>query len=342
MDMAERIMRIDKKRRTLHLIEIGTQLAFVSMYAWMFFFRLIDPTMMMIFPFLTVVAVIFIVTFYGRIRVDIRKKYQKELKSEIIGPILQTKFDNLNFVWEGAVTANQVNDYQLCTPGDSFHTEDYLHGFYRGVEFEQSDVKIVSHSGKHTYTHFDGRMLTFLYPGIKQVNSIKVYTKTFSYSSKLGTTQKISMENEEFNRFFKVYAYDPHEAFYVLTPQVMERLLEIRKSFPNYALHIKNGVVYLGLNQVEDAFDPSIRKPLDYMEIRRKVNRDTDIIKSVIEVLELTHLEEEDQTPKAQEIQNDYYSDPVTEPYYNDSPVDEVPAEDIGTINDNSYYSYND
>ena len=49
MDMAERIMRIDKKRRTLHLIEIGTQLAFVSMYAWMFFFRLIDPTMMMIF-----------------------------------------------------------------------------------------------------------------------------------------------------------------------------------------------------------------------------------------------------------------------------------------------------
>ena len=84
------------------------------------------------------------------------------------------------------------------------------------------------------------------------------------------------------------------------------------------------------------------RSFLDYMEIRRKVNRDTDIIKSVIEVLELTHLEEEDQTPKAQEIQNDYYSDPVTEPYYNDSPVDQVPADEIGTINDNSYYSYND
>jgi hypothetical protein len=59
-------------------------------------------------------------------------------------------------------------------------------------------------------------------------------------------------------------------------------------------------------------------------------------------LLELTHLEEEDQTPKAQEIQNDYYSDPVTEPYYNDSPVDQVPADEIGTINDNSYYSYND
>jgi len=43
------------------------------------------------------------------------------------------------------------------------------------------------------------------------------------------SSEEIVMENPEFNRFFTVYADDPIEVRYILTPTLMERLVQLRK-----------------------------------------------------------------------------------------------------------------
>ena len=50
--------------------------------------------------------------------------------------------------------------------------------------------------------------------------------------------EKIETENQSFNGQFDVYATNSHTAFYVVTPLVMERLMEMKKRYGLSLIHI--------------------------------------------------------------------------------------------------------
>ena len=61
MDMAERIERLDKKRRMLHILELSSQIVILSFYVIHFLVAFIDPMIMRLTPLLTIGFVIFLV-----------------------------------------------------------------------------------------------------------------------------------------------------------------------------------------------------------------------------------------------------------------------------------------
>ena len=82
---------------------------------------------------------------------------------------------------------------------------------------------------------FNGRMLVFDYPG-KKVGTTRIYSDAFYYLPKDDITKnnKVEMESDKFNQIFRVYAEDPHDAFYLLTPHFMETYPFCIYSFSNY------------------------------------------------------------------------------------------------------------
>ena len=82
--------------------------------------------------------------------------------------------------------------------------------------------------------------------------------------------QRIRMENEQFNEKFVVTADDPEEAFYVLTPHMMEYILSLEKKNKGilYMSFLRDGKFHIAINSGEDFFELGKKKP-EYETLRQ-------------------------------------------------------------------------
>ncbi len=188
--------------------------------------------------------------------------------------------------------------------GNRFSSEDYIEGYWDGVHFRQSDVvvKRVTGSGKnkHTYVHFSGRLFEFDCPLDGNVSTL-LFSKNYQYpGSGLGMRyEKVQMENEMFNKKFKIKAAREIDAFYILTPHMMECVENILMKAKSVGLHFANGKLYLGINYGgKGAFDARMNRPLVYADEVAKVKSDTQVIVDIVRTLKLDQNAREEQLRK--------------------------------------------
>lgn len=220
----------------------------------------------------------------------LRNEFNRIYKDTFVNAVLSEIFDNVDYKWEHGFDRDFVREFGLCQMGNRFSSEDYLRASYKGVNFEQADVKVwYKSSGKnsHTTIYFKGRMFVFDLP-LKKVVSLKVFSDNFMYRSKSTDgfkLRKVEMESSLFNKQFDVFALNEHDAFYVLTPHVMERIAEINNTFRNVSMHFHGGRLYVGINVNGDAFDSNMSTKIDYLAEKDKAQRDAQVIIDIIDTL---------------------------------------------------------
>ena len=237
-------------------------------------------------------AGIFIMSFnHGKYKKDFQRYYKNTFATQVLSQM----FTQLNYNWDNGFSEDVVDRIGLTLWGNRFSSEDYVSGMYNGVFFEQSDV-VVKHrtsSGKnsHTYTYFKGRMFSFSFPKT-DILSTMVFDKGFNYKGKGGKLryEKVEMESEHFNRRFQVKAVRPIDAFYVLTPQMMECICKIEEKYGNVAMRYELGKLYVAINMSGNAFNASISKPIVYTEEIERIKYDSWIITDIIDTLKLSPL----------------------------------------------------
>lgn len=196
----------------------------------------------------------------------------------------------------------EVMEMSLYKLGNKFESEDKLSGQYRGVWFKQSDVHIWEHvttgDDDRDIDYFEGRMFVFDTP-LKNIESVKIFNR-LSFDDKndhrlrLEEENRVSMESMEFNDRFSVYAKKAHDAFYVLTPDMMERITEIYYKYckmpdgkmRDMSLHFRDDKLYCALETYGNAFDPGTY-PISYPEEKAKLKKDIQVIMDIIESLDL-------------------------------------------------------
>ncbi len=241
--------------------------------------------------FFVIVIPFIAIPVFGRLR-GISKKFQFLYKESFVKSILNETFTDAWCNWNEGYSKRAVEEIGLIEKGNQFHSEDYVSGKYEGIPFEQSDVvvKRVVRSGKstHTYIHFKGRIFSFEFPKT-DFYSVAVFSKSFMYPGNFDGVphQRVELESEDFNREFVVKAMQPHDAFYVLTPQVMECITSLYRIYGNVAMRYVGGKVHVAINMQGNAFDGDIRKKIVYVEEMDKIKRDCHVIIDVIHKLKL-------------------------------------------------------
>ncbi len=221
------------------------------------------------------------------------KVYKLKYKQIFVEEPLAKNFDNLVYIWDSGFTERKVTDFQLCSMGNRFSSEDYIRAQFENVPFELSDVTVQYHtSGKNsrTVTYFKGRMMFFQLPG-KMVKSVWIYSDNFKYrpfTKFFGVTPpKIEMESVNFNKNFDIYSSYEHDAFYLLTPQFMEKLEYLRSKYNSIAIHVTGDYAVIGFNEpLNNAFDAkNPQNELSYPEEMEKIQADINDIKEIIRIL---------------------------------------------------------
>lgn len=290
MGTYEIISRLEILRRKIRTRDSVLMVSFLGIFlTGMFGGPILRAFAPILFILLFVVAFVF-----GILGNNPSKEFKELYKQHFVAAMLGEFFENPQYIWNKGFTSDSVRSFGISQLGNRFYSEDYISGTYKGIPFEQSDVKIQYHtSGKngHTTTYFSGRMFVFHFTG-RNVLPVQIFSEGFSYRAKpieRFKMHKVNMESVNFNKSFDVKAANEHDAFYVLTPQMMEKLFSLQSRFGNVALNFAGDTLFLGYNCGMGAFDADMRKPIDYPTEKARMKRDMQVIMDIIDIMELAN-----------------------------------------------------
>lgn len=159
---------------------------------------------------------------------------------------------------------SEVLGSKLRKKSDRFHSEDLIIGTFEDVRFRSADVhqQDVHSNGKSTtvVTVFQGRIYEFDFPKPFYYNLLVLQPMQFR---PFEGYNKIKLESIEFNSSLKVYAKDDHEAFYILTPQFMEKLLKLdNQYYDKITFSFLDHKLFIAIDSRKDYFDIKTFKPV--------------------------------------------------------------------------------
>jgi hypothetical protein len=114
--------------------------------------------------------------------------------------------------------------------------------------------------------------------------------KTFFQSITTGflNQEKVALENPQFEKLFEVYAEDQVEARYILSTNIMNKLVDFRNK-TGHELYISfiGDKIYIAISTNGELFEPKINKTLYDFNIVKEYYEDLMLAAEIVEMLNL-------------------------------------------------------
>ena len=159
-----------------------------------------------------------------------------------------------------------------CTDGS-----DHIKAVYNGLNIELGDIELIDEteyidengvSQKSRNTLFKGQWLTCDF-GKELVG--EVYISEWTQKGRRCMKSNVTMDNEQFSKCFCVRADNPQEAYYILTPHMMEYILTMadKSGGTVYLSFLRNGKMHVAVKTGRDFFELG-KSNADVEGLRRK------------------------------------------------------------------------
>ncbi|XFA98665.1 DUF3137 domain-containing protein [Candidatus Izemoplasma sp. B36] len=218
------------------------------------------------------------------------KKISNQFKLMYVKTEIEKRIPGSTFSPTTGIDQEIVKNSKLITLHEIYKTEDLIEGKINDVDFRCADVLVrdVRRSGKHTtvVTTFQGRFYEFDFPKTFKSNVFLLQPGQFRPFSGM---KKMKMESIEFNSEFKIYTNDDHDTFYILTPQLMEKLLVLDNKYQDkIGFSFLNSKLFIAIDSRVDTFDV-----MGYGDITNKdVDKSVEEIENLIEFVEYLQLDD--------------------------------------------------
>lgn len=280
------------RRKAKNTILIGT------------FFTIITATALFVMlnsPLYSIILIILGTIITQIISIKPRKKFVLAFKETFVLKSLKTIFTDLIYEPEKGLDESIIRDTKMMYMGDRYSSNDYISGKYKNINVIQADVHIEE---EHTSTDSDGNTTTTwitIFKGRWMIFDFNKYfkaniqisqkgfgnSKLSNWGSKI-KYKKVMMEDQEFNNSFKTYAQDEHEAFYILTPSLMEKIKKLTNNISGKLLFcFIDNKLHIGLQNNKDSFEHGIFTRIDEEKVTNEISQDIKLITNFIDELSL-------------------------------------------------------
>jgi len=178
---------------------------------------------------------------------------KKKIADKIYQPIFREL--NLEFEYQKNLDLEEVLSSRLFEKPDEYDSDGLIKGVVLDFPFKASNISLWevreerdSEGNTRTvrYLIFSGRLYIIDTPFNKR--KIIITSGYHNLPSTKGM-QKTKLESEEFNKLFRVLAEDQVEVRRVLTPNVMERFIDLRKRIGKLHVSIIENKVYVAIEK---------------------------------------------------------------------------------------------
>ncbi len=224
-------------------------------------------------------------------------------RTVIIPELFKQAVPELKYEPESGITRTKFLSYGLFNDFDRYNSEDKLSGKIGKTKFTAAEVHIEKkHKDKDGKTHYSTifKGILFVADFNKNLNSRTVVLPDVAercFGKLIGNfLQKmnfldgslVKLENPEFEKLFSVYSYDQIEARYILTPQMMEQLTELRKKYnSDIRIVFEDEHMALAISKSSGWLEPPYFGRLAKIEVLEKILIELEEIINIIEALDL-------------------------------------------------------
>lgn len=221
------------------------------------------------------IVVMFMIKLF-KLKSDVKWKF----KEEVIKKMIHFIDPSLNYNPASCIRRQEFSESKIFIQGiDRYKGDDLVQGTIgkTAVRFSELHAEYESRDsdGKKTHhtifkgiffiadfnKHFKGE--TIVLPDTAE----KLFGRLGTWFQKMNIARPdlVKLENPEFEKEFAVYGNDQVEARYILTPVLMERIMEFKKKSGKVGLSFRNSQVNIALTVRQNLFEaPFFKSMLDY------------------------------------------------------------------------------
>ena len=216
---------------------------------------------------------------------DLEKKSKALYKSTLVPMVMSNRLGYVEYYSQCGFPIQAIQAAGLISNmGNYFSSEDYMRGSYAGVNYRQCDVDIKYKTSKDKEIQlFLGRAFEFDYIG-KNVPELVICTKNYNHHPVLYNHYPVELDSVEFNNRFKVFTTNSESAFYMLTPQIMEKLLILGARYESFGLRFTYNRLYVAIAGL-DSLELSLDNLVDYNTVMMSFDRDVYVIVELIYII---------------------------------------------------------
>ncbi len=223
----------------------------------------------------------------GIINSGMKVELTSRFKNGLIIPVLARLRPDISYQPGSFIAQETFNESNLFDKPNKYKGEDLFNGKHHKTTFSFSEIHAQKKkkSGKNTtyVTIFKGVfMVADFNKHIK--NETYVFTSGGKWFSRF---KRVKLENPEFEDNFKVYSDNALEARYILTPSLMEKIIELEKTF-NAKLFMSfiGSNVYIALQNSNNFFEPNLDQEVN-QEMVQDIVGEIDACVEIIDELDL-------------------------------------------------------
>ncbi len=260
-------------------------------------------------PFVIAAGIVLIVSLVVMIIKHQRfyKDFKARFKGRVIPAVVKFVDERLEYDPHRSLMTQYGESRIFTQRVDRYKAEDTISGKFDATDFSFGEIhteyKTVSTDSKgnrqeHWHTIFKGMLfVSDFHKNFHGETMIDVDTME-RYLGKLGRKFQqwnpsrpgnlVKLENPEFEKKFAVYSTDEQECRYILTPSMMERLLDMTRRINfKVAISFRNNQVYIAVFNNMDLFEPSVFGSLLKEEDYRIIINMMKLMTGIIEDLNL-------------------------------------------------------
>ncbi len=253
----------------------------------------------------SLVFAILVAVGFGKINVITdENRYTSAFKKYFVRNALKKVFTDLKYMPESGISRKAIEKTGMMHMGDIYSAEDFVSGKYKDISFRQSDINIKKkivigyEDGEPVTcetTIFNGRWMIFEFNKNFKAD-VQVCQKGFKNSNSHSSIfsdlkyQKVQMDSDEFNKMFSVYAENPHDVFYIITPHIMEGILRLAYECEGQKIMLcfVDNKLHVGLYDYKDSFEiSSCLFKIDEEEVNKNILSYIQKITIFVDELEL-------------------------------------------------------
>ena len=256
-------------------------------------FGVVSGYVLIVFPmmFLLICASIYLSFLKKKLKRDFAAPMMRQALSEVF---TRVEYDPLHFLPADFL---ELSAMEFPFDIDRVEGSDYIHAEYKGLDLKLSDIRLIDrrNSGKNSrnVTVFEGLWMVCDFH--KEITCDLLLQEKSGFSIRFIDRLRlnhalIETENAAFNDKFLISASIEHDAFYLLTPQMMERILQMdsRGGGVSYMRFTRAGKVHIAINSGKNFFE--LTNSWDPDRIMANFQNEIRYITDLIDILRLAEM----------------------------------------------------
>lgn len=217
-----------------------------------------------------------------------KEKLSVWYKEQIITRFVDVLVENGKYQRDSGISEQTFRDSNLYSNPDRYHSEDLISGKIGQTPFCFSEVHAEE---RQTRTDSKGRTQTTWTTLFKGFMFVADFNKDFSANTVVARdtlfhfgSNRVKLENVEFEKRFDVYSSDQVEARYILSPSMMERIVALDKKFDdNIVISFYRSNIIIGISNSRNHFEASLWTPITDASI---LQREYTIISALTDIID--------------------------------------------------------